>query len=65
LNSKRSMIETIYGISTTKLGLEQPRVRGIEAINFNTALIFLALLSINVVAFKIGREDKINCHLLF
>ncbi|MHA1377114.1 MAG: transposase, partial [Candidatus Helarchaeota archaeon] len=41
LNSKRSMIETIYGISTTKLGLEQSRVRGIEAINFNTALLIL------------------------
>jgi len=59
------MIETIYGISTTKLGLEQPRVRGIEAINFNTALVILALLSVNIIAFKIGREDKINCPSFF
>ena len=65
LNSYRAMIETIYGLATTKLGLERPRLRGVEAINFNTALVFLALLSVNIVAFKIGREDKINCPTFF
>jgi len=65
LNAYRAMIETIYGLTTTKLGLEEPRLRGIEAINFNTALVFLALLSVNIVAFKIGREDKINCPTFF
>ncbi|MBD3228392.1 MAG: transposase [Candidatus Lokiarchaeota archaeon] len=65
LHSKRSLIETLFGLLTTQLNLEQPRLRGIDAVNFNTTLIIIALYCVNIVASKIGRADKINCPTFF
>ena len=65
LNSKRALIETKFGVATQHLGLEQVRVRGTDAVTFDTILIFMALLCLNIVAKKIGREDKINCPTFF
>lgn len=65
LNSKRAPIEIIFGLATQHLGFEQVLVRGTEAVSFDTILIFMALLCLNIVAKKIGREDKINCPTFF
>lgn len=64
-NSRRALIEITFGLMTTKLGLERPRVRGLDTIHFNTGLVLLAILCVNLVAVKIGRNNKINCPTFF